>query len=143
MNQIKTSLQKGQTLVEFALLLPVLLFVTFVIIDLGRGIYYYSSIHNAAREGVRYGIIHPCDEEEMIDTAVNYAFGLGLEGTDVAYAGLGDPQTVDGFPNPTVRVRVNYTFTPATPLVSNLLPDGELILTSEAIMRTETFPSCP
>lgn len=131
---------KGQTLVEFAILLPVLLFISIVIIDLGRAVYYYSAIHNAAREGVRYGIIYPNDADGMRNTTIEYAFGLGLSGVDVIFAGLGDPQYIDDFPNPTVKVSVEYAFTPATPLVSNLLPDGKITLKSEAVMRTETFP---
>jgi len=49
---------KGQSLVELALLLPVFLILAVVTIDLGRGVYYYSVIFNAAREGARFGIVH-------------------------------------------------------------------------------------
>ncbi len=41
----------GQSLVEFAILLPVFLLIVVVIFDLGRAVYYYSVIFNAAREG--------------------------------------------------------------------------------------------
>jgi len=51
-------LNKGQSLVELALLLPVFLILAVVTIDLGRGVYYYSVIFNAAREGARFGIVH-------------------------------------------------------------------------------------
>ena len=133
-------IRQGQTLVEFALLLPVFLLIVVIVIDLGRAIYFYSTIHNAAREGARYGIIYPNDNTGMENTAVDYAFGLGLIVSDVT-AGLGVPQIVDGFPNPTVKVSIEYSFTPVTPLVSNFLPGGQLTLSSEAIMRTETYPT--
>lgn len=142
---IRSKLQ-AQTLVEFALLLPVFLLFVIVVFDLGRAVYYYSAVHNAAREGARYGIIHPNDAPGMQSTAVNYAIGLGLADTDVS-AGLGTPEIIDGFPNPTVKVTVVYCFTPATPLVDRLLPNdpfcgGQMLrLTSEAVMRTETMPS--
>ncbi len=132
--------KKGQTLVEFALLLPILLFLAVVVIDLGRAVYYYSAIHNAAREGARYGIINPTDYAGMRNTSINYAFGLGLVITDVT-AEAGPSQVIDFFPNPTVRVIIDYYFYPATPLVSMLLPGGRIRLTSQALMRTEALPS--
>lgn len=131
---------RGQSLVEFALLLPVFVLFVVVIFDLGRAIYYYSAIYNAAREGARYGAVQPNDATGMRTRAVNYAIGLGLTLTDVT-AGAGPVQVIDGFPNPTVRVQVVYTFRPVTPLVGRLLPGGQLTLRSEAVMRTEVLPS--
>ena len=140
MKEINPSPKRGQTLVEFALLLPVLLLLALVVIDLGRAIYFYSAIHNAAREGARYGIINPDSYSGMTNTAINYAFGLGLDNVDVI-AGPGPDEIIGNFPNPTVRVRISYSFTPATPLVSRLLPGGTINLTSQAVMRTEKMPS--
>jgi len=44
----------GQALVEFALIIPVLLFIIIGIIDLGRAFHAYIAITNASREGARY-----------------------------------------------------------------------------------------
>lgn len=132
--------KNGQTLVEFALMIPLLLLIAVVVFDLGRAIFYYSTIHNAAREGARYGIIYPDDATGMRNTTQNYAFGMGLPLSDVA-AGLGPAEIIDGFPNPTVRVTVSYSFTPATPILAWLIPSGQITLTSQATMRTETMPS--
>jgi hypothetical protein len=138
----------GQSLIEFGLLLPVFLLFIVVVFDLGRAVYYYSAIHNAAREGVRFGAVHPDDEAGMRARAVQYAIGLGLENANVTYAGLGPIEPIGGFDNPTVRVVVEFCFIPVTPLVDLLLPDRpecggnpELFLTSEAVMRTEILPS--
>jgi len=135
-----SSMRRGQTLVEFALLIPVFILLVVVVFDLGRAIYYYSAIYNAAREGVRFGAVHPDDTTGMRNTTINYAFGLGLALANVT-AGPGTPEPVGGFDNPTVKVRVVYSFTPVTPLVERLLPGGQLTLTSEAVMRTEILPS--
>jgi len=43
----------GQTLVEFALILPVFLLVVFGLIDVGRLVYTNSALSQAAREGAR------------------------------------------------------------------------------------------
>jgi len=131
---------KGQSLVEFALLLPVFALAVVVVFDLGRAIYYYSAIYNAAREGARYGAVHPDDVTGMRNTTVNNAFGLGMTLANVT-AGPGTPETIDGFPNPTVKVTILYSFTPATPLLSLFLPSGKISLKGEAVMRTEVLPS--
>ncbi len=44
----------GQGMVEFALILPLLLLVTFGIIELGRMLFIYTSVHAASREAARY-----------------------------------------------------------------------------------------
>jgi hypothetical protein len=43
----------GQSLLEFALVLPLLLVLVMGLFDLGRAIFYYSVLNNAAREGAR------------------------------------------------------------------------------------------
>lgn len=49
----------GQSLVEFALIIPLVLLLVAGFLDLGRAIFYYSSISNMVREGARYAIIDP------------------------------------------------------------------------------------
>lgn len=53
--------ERGQDLVEFALLLPVLLLLILGALDLGRMFFASISITNAAREGARYGGLHRDD----------------------------------------------------------------------------------
>jgi hypothetical protein len=55
--------EKGQTLVEFALILPILLLVIFVIIESGRIFQAYITVQHAAREGARYAITGRWEEE--------------------------------------------------------------------------------
>lgn len=47
--------EKAQTMVEFALVFPILLLVTYGIIEFGRLVFIYASVTSAAREGARYG----------------------------------------------------------------------------------------
>jgi hypothetical protein len=48
--------EKAQTMVEFALVFPIVLLITYGIIEFGRMIFIYSSVTSSAREGARYGI---------------------------------------------------------------------------------------
>ncbi|MFQ6001456.1 MAG: TadE/TadG family type IV pilus assembly protein [Anaerolineae bacterium] len=53
--------EKGQSLVEFAFIIPVLILILMGVFDFGRAFYAYNAISNAAREGARYGTICPYD----------------------------------------------------------------------------------
>jgi len=61
--------ERGQALVELAILLPILLVILLGVIDFGRVFYAYVTITNASREGARYGSLNPpistenCDED--------------------------------------------------------------------------------
>ena len=48
---------RGQALVEVAIMLPVLMFMTFMLIDLAHGFYLAVEISGASRAGVRDGIV--------------------------------------------------------------------------------------
>jgi Flp pilus assembly protein TadG len=48
----------GQTLIEFALVLPVFLVMVFAVVDMGRVIWAYDNVSSAAREGARYASVH-------------------------------------------------------------------------------------
>ncbi len=62
---------RGQSLVEFALVLPVFLLMVFGIIDLGRVIWAYDNLANAAREGARYASVHGGSELTVCQTGPN------------------------------------------------------------------------
>ena len=49
--------RRGQTLVEFALVLPVFLLMLFGLIDMGRFVYLSSTLSQAAREGARVAAV--------------------------------------------------------------------------------------
>lgn len=52
----------GQSLIEFALLLPFLLMLVMALFDIGRFVFYYAILNTAVREGTRYAIVQTdCD----------------------------------------------------------------------------------
>jgi len=48
---------RGQAIVEFAIALPILLFILVGILEVGRMILIYSAVTNASRNAVRYGSV--------------------------------------------------------------------------------------
>lgn len=119
---------RGQTLVEYALMLPLMLLLILFMIDAGRGIYYYSVIHNAAREGARYGVIHPTDLSGIQDAANQLAVGLDSASLIITPLVPGDG---------TVQVTVVYSFAPVTPIVNNFFSGGVLTLQTKSTMNIE------
>ncbi len=51
----RTGRTKAQTLVEFALILPILLMIIYGLLEVGRLIFIYSTVVSASREAARYG----------------------------------------------------------------------------------------
>src|SRR5947209_1697573 len=54
----KLRARAGQSLVETALVIPVLALLTFGLLDFGRAYYFQVAVTNAAREGSRTGILN-------------------------------------------------------------------------------------
>jgi Flp pilus assembly protein TadG len=57
--------QHGQSLIEFALILPVMVLFIAGIFDLGRAFFASITITNAAREGARFGTLNPRSSDGM------------------------------------------------------------------------------
>jgi Flp pilus assembly protein TadG len=64
----RTKLEKAQTMVEFALVFPLILIITYGIIEFGRMVFTYAAITSSAREGARFGA-----------SALNYDNCSGIE----------------------------------------------------------------
>ena len=73
----------GQALVEFAFASMIFLMIVFGTIDFGRAIFISADLHNAAREGARYGKIKPTDTSGIRTRAVDKATGTGLTAGNV------------------------------------------------------------
>lgn len=62
-----TARSRGQSLIEFAFLAPVMMLLVFGMIDLGRGFYYQTVVTDAARDAARV-LIAPAPEGASTDT---------------------------------------------------------------------------
>ena len=120
--------ERGQELVEYALILPIMMLILMSILDLGRAVYYYSAINNSAREGARYGVINPDDPAGIEAVVRNKAVVLNPANLTVVISSPDED---------TVRVTLTYQFTPITPIVGTLLGSNEVTLGSQATMRIE------
>ena len=138
---------KAQTLVEFALILPIALFLILGFFDIGRAVFNFASLTTAVREATRYAIVH----KEAINAAAapgystlkqkvsDYSFGIPASAIEITV-------TFDTIKDPTgkvdirdkISVKATYTFVPVTPGIKQILGDGNGIpITAQSTMRLE------
>lgn len=123
--------QKGQALVEFALILPILLLVVMGILQFGMMLNSYLAISNAAREGARAGIVGSSDtdiQNLIISTSPS------LDPQDLTVAITPDQNNRNSGDTLTVKVTYNYTLT--VPIISSLF-NNVVVLSGETSMRVE------
>ncbi len=133
--------ESGQSLVEFALAIPVFLLILFGLFDLGRVVYAYNTISNASRESVRVSIVNQT-QADVEGEAIKQAVSLGLTNADVTPVYLDEHGGVCATPiavNCLASVTVVYNFTPVTPVIGQII--GTLQITSATEMPVER--SCP
>lgn len=115
----------GQSLVEFGLSLPLVLFAIFLFLDLGQAIYYYSAVTNAVREGARYSIIHLNDadyETQMKSIVSNYSVAVEIDSDTIVHT----PVDEDGDNKPDfIIISASYEFNPVTPMLEKILGLGD------------------
>lgn len=101
--------KNGNTVIEFALTFPILIFLTFAIFDVGRGVFYYTTVNNIAAETVRYASVRGVDsptsvtQDEVEAFALEKATGMDLDRLTIAV--IYDPNSSSGS---NVQVTVNY-----------------------------------
>jgi len=136
----------GQTLVEFALIVPIFILVVMGVFDVGRAIYAYSTINNAAHEAVRLAIVDQ-NTADVRDEAVGRAVGVNVTPADVTVRWLSANYTDVAPCNATprfgcaVEVTVAYEFNAATPIINTVMGPIDLQgLARQPIERTYTSP---
>ncbi len=114
----------GQSLVEFALAVTIFLVLLMSVVDLGRGIYLYNGVSEAAREIARVTSVHPgttigtsAQTASVVATQQSLVPGLSspaIQCVDIT----GTPVTGNCIPGDWVEVTVTAPYAPVTPLLS-------------------------
>lgn len=149
-------------MVEAAMILPVFLLVLVGIFDVGRLVFAYHTVNNAAREGGRQAIVDQT-APHIQARAAQHAVALGVDAFDITvdYHALASPDTpsscvtedgVDAVGTDSIYgclavVVVPYQYAAATPLIGNLL--GTMQVTGDVRFPVEfncvepNKPQCP
>lgn len=147
--------RSGQSLVEFALVLPLILLLIMGVIDLGRGIFAFNEVSNAAREGGRTGIVNQT-LSDIRARAAEQAIALGIPtAAPASCPALGGPPPADpagiciAILQPDLQtdcsaapeigcivvVTVKTTFTALTPMIGNIVGPRPLVSTTKQVIE--------
>ncbi len=135
--------ERGQALVELAVMTPILLLLIAGIIEAGRAFYAYNQLANASREGARYGVFSPTDSTG-VTAAVRQELPSWLDGATA------DPKCAAASANPSfgtcntstnarsgdqLRITVSYNYTPIMPILNGITTFTALTMSTAAIMQ--------
>jgi len=124
--------RKGQSLVETALVLPVVLLLLTAIIDFGLLFNHYLIVSNASREGARGASLGKTNEE-IISTVKNVASTLDESKLSIT---ITPNKLADRKAGTTVTVTVKYKYSMITPVIAAVIP-GPFDLETNTAMRCE------
>jgi Flp pilus assembly protein TadG len=142
--QLRSS--RGSTLVEAALITPLLLLLTFSIVDFGALLYIYLSLESGVTQATRFAVTGSATpgmtREEAIKNAMRratptltlpdgaFTFSFMPPGASTWSSGAGGPGDIG-------RVTVNYTWNIMTPLIRPFFTAGQVNVRVESAMKNE------
>jgi Flp pilus assembly protein TadG len=129
-----TKREAGQSLVETAIIVPILLLLLAAVVDFGRAFDAYIVLTNAAREGARFGSVKPTlSEAEVKQIVVDDVLGSGTNITHMTDFTADANVTVQGqgADSDVVKVTVTYDF---DLWFGGLIGVSQVSLTKEASM---------
>ena len=133
---------RGAEILEFAVVLPLLLFVLAGIIDMGLLFNNYETLTNAAREGARMAAVPGWIEDDVKARVKLYLQADGMDTTAVVTTVTPVAINVPGGVVSGVKVGVSYPYKylilgPIAQLVQTKATFNEVMLTASTTMRSE------
>lgn len=150
-----TRSERGQSLVELAITLPILILLLLGTLDFGMAIFSYSMLRDAAQEGAFYGSFNPSNSAEIENRTRN----ISPRAEDVVFSSpvqLRDKDLVkvnvkvlgnscqgaeNGVAN-SIQVNVSYKYPLLMPLIGRLIGSNTIPLTGTAT-NVILQPQCP
>jgi Flp pilus assembly protein TadG len=124
---------RGQSVVEFALVLPLLLLILFGITEFGRAWMTANILTSAAREGARLAVVTGPDVALVQTRVTQVCTAAGVTPASITVSG---PDPADPERRVTVTVQVDFQV-----LAGDILGDfnGTIPLRATSVMRHETL----
>lgn len=133
--------EKGQAMVELALVLPILLFILLGIIEFGHIFYSYLVIQNATRDGARYGVVwdssnnHYVTNQEVTLVLKDKTTVLQKSNTNLAINLTPTTESLKAA-GKNFEVNIVYNVPLFTPIWDKLLPNP-FPISAKTVMRIE------
>jgi hypothetical protein len=139
--------ERGNSLLETALILPLLLLITFSIIEFGAMFYAYLALENGMSQATRYGITGNTQGSLTRDNSIKAAMRDAtptLTIIDSAFTMSHLPQGGSawlpgpGGPGEIEKLTVDYDYSIMTPLLRPFFPSGVFHIRVDSSMRNES-----
>lgn len=144
MDEIKETKNKkkdeaGQSLVEMAVALVVLLLLVGGIVDIGRAFFTYMAMRDSVQEGALYASINPTQTQEIknhvLDSSDMIPDFIGND--DITVEVIGAPCTGNG-----IRITVDYDNFPLTMPFIGAVVGSQTVPISASVTDTILSPGC-
>lgn len=137
--------EHGNTLIETAFVMPLLLLLSVSVFEFGRAFQYWQVLTNAAREGARIAVLPGISDEAISTRVETYLTGGQLADPDSATIDIvrNDEISIGSTTAPASTITVSYPFEfmvlqPIAQLVVSETAVGEAItMTASSTMRNE------
>ncbi len=132
---LKNIKEKGQSLVELALVFTLLLFLITGILDLGIMFYTYSALRDTTQEGAIYGSTHPTEttliQDHIKQSATSPIDASKIADIDINCGGSACiTTTINSCQGQKITVDVNYAYKLVTPLIPAVIGRDTVVLTA-------------
>ncbi len=150
--------QKGATMVEFALILPLFLLFIFAIVDFGMYFFTQHTLQYATREGMRLALVggrieredQLLDRMQSIRRTIKEQASLAVNPDNLLISvyevgpDFSDPDGWEELQNPGqpgsyMRVRTRYNFNFLTPVIGHFFSNNSIVIEAQATYRNEFF----
>jgi hypothetical protein len=137
--------QKGQSLVELAVSMIIILLLLLGAVEFGMALFQYVTIRDAAQEGALYGSINPEDETGIIERTIAAASDMvALSPGDVDVSWSNDAKKCEGLTGGaphSITVTITYNHAIIFPLIGPIIGDDDITLTG-SVTDTILSPAC-
>lgn len=145
--------RRGQAIVEYALVLPLIALLIFGLVDFGRLFFTVLTLQNALRVAGRYAVTgnhlpNPANPNQALSriasitqVAQQNAMGIDVSGLQISSSTAGGAAgSGAGGPSDTIKLSLTYNLTLLTPIIGQFFPGGVYTFTVNTCFHNEPFP---
>lgn len=134
--------EKGQSLVELALTLLIILTLLAGAVDLGMAFFSYVAVRDAAQEGGLYGALYPTDTSGIVNR-VRQSSSSPVNLSDVSNVTVNISTTGGACRNHPITITVSYNYRLSMPFIGSILGSTTIPISASVTDTILNPPICP
>jgi Flp pilus assembly protein TadG len=148
--QYRAAPTAGTSILEFAMVAPMVLLLLFAVFDFARLFYVEMNLQNAVREAGRFGITgnhlsdpnHPGQTLSRVNSIIQVAqqAAIGLDVSNIQISSASGGKGSAGGPGDTLIISLTTNLKLMTPIVAQFFTNGSYTFTVGVTVKNEPFP---